>query len=631
METRIVPIARAVQGGVRWLKEAASSMQEARALAVTTSALVAAEKNPHSNLVQRLVGDLVAKQGQNGSWNDELWDTTWAIQALLDGGMPPTSIPIQRGLRFLKVTQDPIDGTWYEEPFETMLVLALLFRLEPEQFASRAERALEWLASLQRNDGMLVGTRYTGMAVALFHKVQASERGERVVRLGLESLETLAAQRGIWTAASWSNCYALMALLDSGRNLADPGVSAAVDWFLKNQEGNGRWMQVSEVHDTAMAVLALSRLLTVPLVDLSVPQVAVINASRENGTVRVSFQPPGVGAIAPSERMKISEAVRSELGANQQRMLSAMGRMRSTQPIPTSTREPPVQEELLKIGQYTYGHLIPERIQVLLENSKADHLRLDVDERLIDLPWELIHDGRDFLCLRYAAGRRLVSDQAIHLSGRRPRPARGARALVVANPTMDLPAAEAEGTQVAELLREKCNMEVDYFRGDELDKKGFLLSLRNYDVVHFAGHAEHDAENPDESCLRMSDGGITAFEIARFLKDQSPPVVFLNACWSAEELRDPDSYSPMMRGLGRTFMYAGVNAFIGYLVPVPDVTATKFAVAFYSSLSEGQSIGESIRRARIIVREGSLSRDLTWASAVLYGDPSVRVFEPASP
>jgi len=106
-------------------------------------------------------------------------------------------------------------------------------------------------------------------------------------------------------------------------------------------------------------------------------------------------------------------------------------------------------------------------------------------------------------------------------------------------------------------------------------------------------------------------------------------VVFLNACWSAEELRDPDSYSPMMRGLGRTFLYAGVNAFLGYLIPVPDESATKFAIAFYESLAQGETMGESVRRARISARNPEQPRDLTWCSAVLYGDPTTRAIEAA--
>ncbi len=71
-----------------------------------------------------------------------------------------------------------------------------------------------------------------------------------------------------------------------------------------------------------------------------------------------------------------------------------------------------------RIGRYTYGHLVAPQIQVALEESDADHIRLDVDERLIDLPWELIHDNDEFLCLKYAVGRRIVPERDRSPSGR---------------------------------------------------------------------------------------------------------------------------------------------------------------------------------------------------------------------
>jgi CHAT domain-containing protein len=376
-----------------------------------------------------------------------------------------------------------------------------------------------------------------------------------------------------------------------------------------------------------MAVLALSRLLNVPLIDLTVPSVAILQVNRENGTIRVGFVPPGLGAIVPSERMKLSDSVRAELGLKQQEMLAAIGRTRSAgSRVDVAPSDLPMTEGVLrKAGQYTYGHLIPPRIQALLEGSTADHLRMDVDERLIDLPWELIHDGSDFLCMRYAAGRRLVSDQLSAADGiRHPRPVRDASALVIADPTADLPGAKKEGEEVSALLT-RAGLRVDFLTGRDVKKRDVLMSLRQYDIVHYAGHATHDSLNPDESCLVANDGEIQAFEIARFLKAPCPSVVFLNACWSAEELRDPEAYSPMMRGLSRTFMYAGVTAFLGYLVPVPDRSAKSFAIEFYTSISVGRSIGESVRRSRIAVRESYGDGDVTWASAVLYGEPSAGV------
>jgi CHAT domain-containing protein len=630
-EPDIPQIIRSIQLGLRWLKEYAENLTDARDIAITISALVASERNPHSHLVQRLVSSLIRRQALNGSWSDELWDTAWATKALNDVGYGINDSRLQAAFRFFEATQDPINGTWYEEPFETILVLDLIARIAPERLREYSSRPLEWISSLQKSDGCIVGIRYTGMAASLFHLVQKTgiATSSKISKLALQYIRSEIESKPIWTSAAWSNYYPLKALLDCGKSLDDKAVSKAVDWFLASQDVDGKWMQVSRVHDTAMSVIVLSNLLTTPLVDVSKPRTGILNASRENGTIRVSFQGPGAGAITPTEKMKISNQVRADLSHNQQLLVTTLGRLRSAQPMVTrrNKRQTNALIELEKAGRYAYGHLIPARIQLLLEASSADHLRLDIDERLIDLPWELIHDGGEFLCLRYAIGRRLISDQSFSPPQRQPRPARDTKVLIVADPTNNLPAAKREGREVAKLLRNQSGLCVDDFITGGMTKKDFLLSLKDYDIVHFAGHASHDASSPDESCLIFSDGEIQAFEIGRFIANRSPAVVFLNACWSAEELRDTDSYSPMMRGLGRTFLYSGVNAFIGYLVPVPDDSATRFAISFYEALIQGQTIGESLRRARIQCRNPKMSEDLTWSSAVLYGDPAIRIID----
>jgi CHAT domain-containing protein len=634
---RIQLIIRAVQKGVRWLKEYAETMQDARDLAITISALIAAEKNPHSHLVQRLVYSLTQRQAMNGSWNDELWDTAWASKALYDAGYKLSDPPLQKALRFIEANQDPLTGTWYDEFFETVLVIDLIARIAPEKIESLCAPSLRWLESLQKSDGSVIAVRHTGMFASLFCLIQeqgGTSNGQHI-ESAIQFIRRDLEKKTIWNSASWSNYYPLMALLDSGATLDDPLVAKAVDWFLNTQDSDGQWVQVSGLDDTAMSVLALSSLLTTPLVDVSDPRTGILNVIRENGTIRVSFHGPGAGAITPAAKMKISAQVRQDLSQNQQLIVSALGKFRSKQRAARSTphrnvrtvRSSLVPTELEKVGKYAFGHLIPAQIQILLEKSPADHLRLDIDERLIDLPWEVIHDGTEFLCLRYAVGRRLVSDQSFQPPRRHVQSARNTRVLIVADPTGDLPAARQEGREVGNLLRDKCGMQVDEFAASDITKKDFLLSVQDYDIVHFAGHASHHPSSPDESCLVFSDGNIQAFEIERFISTCSPAVVFLNACWSAEELRNPNSYTPMMRGLGRTFLYAGVTAFLGYLVPVPDDSATHFAITFYEALAQGQTIGESLRRARIHIRDPKWPENLTWSSAVLYGDPAARAIE----
>lgn len=635
---RIQLIIRAVQKGVRWLKEYAEITQDDRDIAITISALIAAEKNPHSHLIQKLCSTLIRHQDKNGSWNDELWDTAWASKALYDVGYSINDSPLQKAVRFIEATQDPLTGTWYDELFETILVLELIAHVAPEKMATLGASSLNWLASLQKPDGGVIAVRQTGMVSSLFSLTrklgltsddQVIKRAIKYIRRDLES-------KPIWTSASWSNYYPLKALLDDGATLDDPLVAKVVDWFLSSQDTDGKWMQVAGLDDTAMSVLALASLLTTPLVDVSDPRTGILNVIRENGIIRVSFDGPGVGAITPAEKMKISPKVRADLSQNQQLVITALGRLRSKSRAATAgtrrrnvrnKRQTSIPIELERTGKYAFGHLIPTKIQYHLENSSADHLRLDIDERLIDLPWELIHDGTEFLCLRYAVGRRLVSNQSFQTPRRRLQSARNTRVLIVADPTSDLPAAREEGREVGNLLRNKCGMQVDEFATSGITKKDFLLSLQDYDIVHFAGHASHHSSSPDESCLLFSDGEIQAFEIERFIPSKSPAVVFLNACWSAEELRNPDSYTPMMRGLGRTFLYAGVTAFLGYLVPIPDDSATSFAITFYEALAQGQTIGESLRRARILSRDPKWPDNLIWSSAVLYGDPAARAIE----
>jgi CHAT domain-containing protein len=570
----------------------------------------------------------------NGSWNDELWDTAWAAKALYDVGYGINDPPLQKAFRFMEATQDPLNGTWYEEPFETALVIELIARLAPEKMALFSDRPIRWIASLQKPDGSVIGVRYTGMFASLFCLTQKAglTDDDQIIELALNYIRRYLEDKAIWTSTSWSNYYPFKALLDYGASFDDPVVAKAADWFLSTQDTDGKWMQISGLDDTAMSIMALSSLLTVPLIDISNPRTGILNIIRENGIIRVSFHGPGAGAITPAEKMKISAQVRADLSQNQQLVVTALGKFRSKgrtarHAARRNVRPSSVPTQLEKAGKYAFGHLIPARIQYLLENSPADHLRLDIDERLIDLPWELIHDGTEFLCLRYAVGRRLISNQNFQPPSRHLQAARDTRVLIVADPTGDLPAARQEGHDVGTLLRDKCQMQVDEFAMSTMTKMDFLLSVRDYDIVHFAGHASHHPSSPDQSCLVFSDGEIQAFEIERFISNRSPSVVFLNACWSAEELRNPDSYTPMMRGLGRTFLYAGVTAFLGYLVPVPDDSATRFAIAFYEALAQGQTIGESLRRARIQSRDPRWPDNLTWSSAVLYGDPAARAIE----
>ena len=66
-------------------------------------------------------------------------------------------------------------------------------------------------------------------------------------------------------------------------------------------------------------------------------------------------------------------------------------------------------------------------------------------------------------------------------------------------------------------------------------------NLRDYDVVHYAGHGDYHSDNPAESGWLLKDGRLKASEISAMGGLQPmPSLVFSNACQTGQtgEWRD---------------------------------------------------------------------------------------------
>jgi CHAT domain-containing protein len=79
-------------------------------------------------------------------------------------------------------------------------------------------------------------------------------------------------------------------------------------------------------------------------------------------------------------------------------------------------------------------------------------------------------------------------------------------------------------------------------------------------------------------------------------------------------------------GLASSFIRGGALGILGTLWPIFDEGAAEFASSFYDGLLSGKALGEAVRLARLQLRE-SHPQDVTWASFVLYGDPTLTVLE----
>jgi class 3 adenylate cyclase/CHAT domain-containing protein/tetratricopeptide (TPR) repeat protein len=282
--------------------------------------------------------------------------------------------------------------------------------------------------------------------------------------------------------------------------------------------------------------------------------------------------------------------------------------------------------DLERVGKRLYDQLLPQTVKKTLQESTAEHLCIQMDDQLVHVPWELLFDGKEFLCRRFSLGRLVQTSKEIK---GKPRPAPlKAHLLILSDPQGDLPSAAYEGDAVQQAFGDSMRVEV-WRKNGRITRKQVIDELDRADVVHFCGHADYDLSSPGESGWILSDGKLTAGYIAEHMAGGAQPfpsVVFSNACqtaktdaWSAEE-------ENKIFGLANAFLIAGVQHFIGTIWEVMDTPSSEFAVRLYGFLTCGESIGRAVQLTRQQMTERFGRENLIWASYMLYGDPSRGLF-----
>ncbi|MBU7017104.1 MAG: CHAT domain-containing protein [Theionarchaea archaeon] len=242
---------------------------------------------------------------------------------------------------------------------------------------------------------------------------------------------------------------------------------------------------------------------------------------------------------------------------------------------------------LRDVGKVIYQNFIPEDFSDFL---KQKFLFLEVEDP--DIPWELMYDD-DFFAVKYAISRRIVTTEKVNIRHKRTR---GRRALIISDPLLNLPGAQVERDIVYGRLRQ--NMETILVEGNDANtKKVANLLGQGFDIIHFAGHVE-------KGILMLSDGVMTPQEVKEFMA--GTPIVVVNGCKSED--------------LAKAFVLGGAMAYVGTIHPIHDGSAADIAADFYDFCLQYR-IGEALRRAR----ELHISKDLVWASLVMYGDPTLKL------
>lgn len=278
-----------------------------------------------------------------------------------------------------------------------------------------------------------------------------------------------------------------------------------------------------------------------------------------------------------------------------------------------------------------FKDVIGERGMQLLHDPLST--RIPWEAVKFDDVWPALARG---LCRKYQGG-----GQPVAMFSQSQQQSRRLRILLVYNPTEDLGGAEKEGERIRKVAGKwSGQMEVAPLHGPEATHEAILAELQkaNYDILHYAGHAAFDADNPDQSGLRCSGGKILSGRNLTALGAQLPPVIVLNACQSGRVRNlvptqvgstpnptEPESSAASVAG---AILKTGIKCFVATYWPVSDAGADIFADKFYDSILQGcqtgkqTSVGDAMLSAR---QELKAKGENDWANYMLYGDPGFLV------
>ena len=287
-------------------------------------------------------------------------------------------------------------------------------------------------------------------------------------------------------------------------------------------------------------------------------------------------------------------------------------------------------EELAGLGQQLWHRLLPEPTRARVAQSSAPELVLTLDGRLTHIPWELLNDGREFLCLRFGMGR-VLGGGAPLAAGTPREPRNPLKIAVVADPQGTLPHAQREGTLLGTMLGDRPEYQV-VVNDRGVSRVEFLAQFGGADVVHVAGQVDYDAANAGAGGFALQDGRMTAADLARLPGGAAVPrLVFFTACEADGGTGRPGVGEPAVFAFAAAILDSGVHHFVGSRRAVPGAAGFQLAHEFYRQLAAGQSVGLALREARREAARRHGKTGLAWASSTLYGDPTARYVSVVAP
>lgn len=329
--------------------------------------------------------------------------------------------------------------------------------------------------------------------------------------------------------------------------------------------------------------------------------------------------------LAPSDLKEVDDGINA--------LVTAVNARAAAPGAGTPPPGPATGGEFQTLGDLLFSLIIAD----YMANDLTLHnlfVELGVDEDLLGYPWELMHDGENFFCLRHYLGRFVNSLTSTptpqQVNDRWEKPLESLSVLVVAVPKPkprdgvsypELPSAERELDALVKTLTDIPDVDVTVLKGKDATYTGFFKALKNpYHIIHYCGHAQVDNAISSRNCLVLHDQSVATGFLSKFVTRAKPILCFINACETAMVAAGKQTFN--FYGLARAFLDTGAYL-LGSRWKINDTLAAEFAPAFYTSLlKQGDPLGKAVREARLACYKKDPD-DFAWASYVLYGDPRV--------
>jgi hypothetical protein len=266
------------------------------------------------------------------------------------------------------------------------------------------------------------------------------------------------------------------------------------------------------------------------------------------------------------------------------------------------------------------------RLTLALDNNATELWRL---------PWEVLHDGHEFLSLGH---RFLFSRQPLGIPRLYQTPALPPlRVLVVIATAPAAGDADVQGeigiiqAALQKPLREG-KARVLLLDGATLSDIGESVRTFQPHVLQYVGRAKHDRRGSWSFLVLEMDNGQTqsvhSGDLQKVLQPaQSLQVVSLSGCHSASA-GDFTAFSDVALGL----LQVGIPAILTMQSRLPADSGLTATEAFYDALAKGDTVAGAVHHARMSLHRAEKETSVDWAVPALYArDSGLRVLDPHAP